>query len=53
MKEGEREFSKFQLDTSAQDPEYEKVLEQLIQEKIDKGYDDERILEEIYKGQAE
>lgn len=44
LKDGDRLYRKFNIDQSAMDLEYEKELDQLIDEKISQGYDDQRIL---------
>ena len=50
MREAERDFSKFESESGPIDPEFEKELDRLIDEKIKKGYDDQRIIDEISTG---
>jgi len=50
MKEAEREFSRFESESGPIDPEFEKELDRLIEEKMRKGYDDQRIIDEISTG---
>ncbi len=44
-REGERAYARFQDDAGAQDREYEKEMDRIIQEKIDQGLDDETIMD--------
>lgn len=50
FKEGERAYAKFNQETAAQDQEFEKEIERLIDQKMAEGLDDERILDQILTG---
>lgn len=50
FKEGERAYAKFSQQTGAQDQEFEKDLERMLDEKIAEGLDDASIIDQIMTG---
>ena len=50
FKQAERVYAKFSQQTGAQDQEFEKDLERLLDEKIDQGLDDAQIIDQILSG---
>ena len=49
-KEGERLYAKFQQETAAQDQEYEKELDRMIEERMSQGLEDDKIIDQLVTG---
>ena len=47
FKEGERLYNRFNIETGSQDPEYEKEIDRMIDDKIKQGLDDDVIIDQI------